>query len=76
MFRIDAKPRAQPWHCTHLTLILLPPYSQVNLFRIDAREPIWHSIYSHTDRWSCGVHITDQAAARIIAEGQAAARQG
>jgi len=54
----------------------LPDYNgKVNLFRISGapEDMIWHSIYSMTDRWSCGIHLSDSAAREIIKlSGQAA----
>jgi len=71
MYLIHAKEDSRSWFAVKDpktgAVHHLPDYDgKVNLFRIDADEPIWHSIYSMTDRFSCGVHITDEAAAALI----------
>ena len=77
MYLIHTERDAQSWFAVKDpqlgTVHHLPDFDgKVNLFRIQREDPVWHSIYSMTDRWSCGVHITDRVAAEIVAQGTAA----
>lgn len=43
-----------------------------NLFRIEHDRPLWHCVGSEAQRVSCGVRLTDAAAARLLARARAA----
>ena len=53
----------------------LPDFDgKANLFRIESKsqDAVWHSIYSTTNRWSCGVRLSDDVAQDIIRSARAA----
>ena len=38
----------------------------LNMFFLSTEPPLWHTIYSDTERWSYGVHLNDQGAQQLL----------